>query len=416
MDDLSTIQRRRLLGSLFVSESLFSAAIIACFTLMPIVAEMLSGRDSMAGFPATAMLVGQAAAAYPVGRLMDRVGRRPGLSFGYFVAALGGVVAALSVGWGTFAGFCLGAGLFGIGRAAGLQARFAAAEIQTPQRQANAIGLIVFAGTIGAIGGPLLVAPSMNFVFYRGFMEETGPFFLAALLFYVAFLLTFFLLRPDPMHVAQRQAAEPTTASGHESHTARTLRQIFAASPVQLALAAMVVGQLVMTLIMVITPLYMNRLGYATSNVSWVIMAHTLGMFGLSGVTGWLIDRVGQQKMIAAGAALLALAAILAPLSTQLAPLMVALFVLGLGWNFCFIAGSSLLTNSLSVGERGSAQGANDMMVATASGAGSLSTGALFGLGGVALVSSIGLGIVLLLFGFVAWTARRPALPVPAGD
>ncbi|MCB0131711.1 MAG: hypothetical protein KDD78_12715, partial [Caldilineaceae bacterium] len=95
---------------------------------------------------------------------------------------------------------------------------------------------------------------------------------------------------------------------------------------------------------------------------------------------------------------------------------MAALFLLGLGWNFCFIAGSSLLTNSLSVGERGSAQGANDMMVATASGAGSLSTGALFGLGGVALVSSIGLGIVLLLFGFVAWTARRPALPVPAGD
>ncbi|MCB0161145.1 MAG: MFS transporter, partial [Caldilineaceae bacterium] len=84
--------QRRLTGTLFISESLFSASVIASFTLMPIVAQELTGRDSLAGIPSTMMLIGQAAAAYPLGRLMDRFGRRTGLSIGYFIAAAGAVL------------------------------------------------------------------------------------------------------------------------------------------------------------------------------------------------------------------------------------------------------------------------------------------------------------------------------------
>jgi MFS family permease len=192
----------------------------------------------------------------------------------------------------------------------------------------------------------------------------------------------------------------------------RSLRAIFAGAGVRTALLAMIVGQLVMTMIMVITPIYMNSLGYNIQAISSVIMAHTLGMFALSGGTGWLIDRTGRVTMIVAGALLLMAAAILAPISTQLIALMFSLFLLGLGWNFCFIAGSSLLTDSLSANERGRTQGANDMMVALASGAGSLSTGMLYAFGGMSLIAAIGVGFAIALLCFTAWSTRRIAVPV----
>ena len=301
--------RNRLTATLFTSESLFSAATIASFTLMPILARSSSGRESLAGIPSTMMLIGQAAAAYPLGRLMDRFGRRKGLSLGYFVAAIGAILAVFSIGWGAFVGFCLGVGLFGVGRAGGLQARFAAAEIQEPSRRAKAIGVLVFAGTVGAVFGPLLAGPSSQMAIRYGFDGMTGPYILAAFLFYVAFFLTFVLLRPDPMTLGKELAtaaeADAYAESGIPTPTpqARPLRAIFAGPGVRLALLAMIVGQLVMTMIMVITPLYMNSLGYTTQDISWVIMAHTLGMFALSGVTGWLIDRTGRITMIVAGGA-----------------------------------------------------------------------------------------------------------------
>ncbi len=426
VNPIPTSVRNRLTGTLFTSEGLFSAATIASFTIMPIVAVELSGRESLAGIPSTMLLIGQAAAAYPLGRLMDRYGRRKGLSLGYLIATVGAVIAAFAIGWGLFAGFCFGVGLFGVGRAGGLQARFAAAEIQEPSRRAKAIGLIVFAGTVGAVGGPLLTGPASSMAQRLGFEAQIGPYILAAIFFCVALLLTFLLLRPDPMNLGKILAAAGNVtpvdaATGADSAdisafslsevSPRSLCTIFAGASVRLALLAMIVGQLVMTMIMVITPIYMNSLGYEIQAISSVIMAHTLGMFALSGGTGWLIDRAGRVTMIVAGTLLLMGSAILAPLSTQLLALMFSLFLLGLGWNFCFIAGSSLLTDSLSANERGRTQGANDMMVALASGVGSLSTGMLYAFGGMSLIAAIGVGFAVALLCFTAWSTRRTAVP-----
>ena len=151
--------RRRIVGSLFITQSLFSAAMIAASTVMAISAVKLSGTESAAGVPTTLSLLARAATAYPIGWLMDRIGRRMGLSLGYALGAVGMVIAALSVGWGSFWGFCVGAALFGMGRGSAEQSRFVAAEVEIPARQAKIIGIIVFAGTIGAIAGPQLVVP-----------------------------------------------------------------------------------------------------------------------------------------------------------------------------------------------------------------------------------------------------------------
>ncbi len=407
---VSNTTRQRITATLFTSQSLFSAAIIASFTLTPIIAADLSGSDSTAGIPSTLTLLGRAAAAYPLGWLMDKAGRRLGLSVGYMLAVLGAVTAVFAIFSGSFLGFLLGATLVGMGRAPIDQSRYVAAEVYPQKRQAKVIGLIVFAGTIGAIVGPLLVVPSTQLMAYWETAANAGPFVAAALLYLLALIAIFLFLRPDPQLIGAATEAE-------ETHTdvlaapARPLRHIFRQPGVILATASLIIGQLVMTMIMIITPLYMNRNDHSNQAISMVIMAHTLGMFGLSGVTGWLIDRYGRIPLIIAGSVVLAASALLAPLSTNVIVLALALFLLGLGWNFSFVAGSSLLSNSLSTNERGRAQGTSDMMVALASGLAGLLAGLIFDWGSIIAVAAVSLAFSLSLLGILFWyrVYGRPA-------
>ncbi len=408
---ISHATRQRLTGALFVSQSLFSAAMIAAFTLSPILAAELGGSDSAAGIPNTVTLLGRAAAAYPIGWLFDRVGRRLGLTVGFALALAGAVLTIWSVMSGSFVGFCAGAALMGMGRGGSDQSRYVAAEVQTADRRAKVIGLIVFAGTVGAIGGPALVAPSARLAEAWGFLGDTGPYWAAAVLYIIGFLTIFLFLRPDPLQVSRIIEAE--NPDKEPDVPIRPLSQIFSQPTVLLAVSAMAIGQLVMALLMVITPLHMDHNNHSTESVSLVIMAHTLGMFGLSSVTGWLIDRYGRIPLIVAGAAILIISGILAPLSVAVHNLAVALFLLGLGWNFCFIAGSSLLADALAARERARAQGASEVMVSLASGVASLGTGAVFDQGGMPAVAAVGIALALLLVAGLFWYNRVQQRPTP---
>lgn len=254
-----------------------------------------------------------------------------------------------------------------------------------------------------SIGGPLLVDPSGVFsenVF--GVTANAGPFFLAAVLMLLGGIVVFTFLRPDPLTISRQMAADQRhidDAAGKKAVPARPLSEIFSQFHVLLAVASMMVGQLVMTLLMVITPLHMSHHDHTNKSISWVIMAHTLGMFGLSGVTGWLIDRFGRIPMIIVGTMILSAACLIAPISTEVPLLALALFLLGLGWNFCFVAGSSLLSAELTADERGQAQGVSEVAVALGAGIGSLGTGYIFAQGEILGVGIVGLVITLVLFG-----------------
>lgn len=396
--------RQRLTTALFVSQSLFSAAMIAGFTLTPILAAELGGGDNAAGVPNTLTLLGRAAAAYPIGWLFDKVGRRLGLTVGFALALAGALLTVWAVMNGSFFGLCAGAALMGMGRGGSDQARYVAAEVQSPERRAKVIGLIVFAGTIGAVGGPALVGPSARLAELWGFLGDTGPYLASVGLYGLGLLTIFLFLRPDPRQISQAAAVE--SAGDVIQGAGRPFAQIFSQPTVLLAVAAMAIGQLVMALIMVITPLHMDHNNHSTESVSLVIMAHTLGMFGLSSVTGWLIDRYGRIPLIVAGAVLLIISAIQAPLSVSMVNLVVALFLLGLGWNFCFIAGSSLMSDALAPSERARAQGASEVLVSLATGVGSLGTGAVFHQGGMTAVAAVGIALTLLLMALLVWFNR----------
>jgi MFS family permease len=397
--------QRRITATLFSSQSLFSAALIANFTVIPIMSVNLSGRDAMAGVPSTLSLMGHAAAGYPIGWLMDRFGRRVGLSLGFLVATLGALVGAAAVIQSSFMLLCLGSFLFGIGRGANEQGKYAAAEVYPSDQRAKVIGTIVFAGTVGAIVGPLLVAPAGAFASRHDLPTYTGVFIVSAILTGVALLALIVFLRPDPMIIGRMLAAGETDASAPTASNT-PLGVYLANSQVRLAILSMSVGQLVMTTLMVITPVHMHHHAHDDQAVALVLMAHTLGMFGLAPLTGWLVDRVGSHVMIIAGALVLIVSGLLAPLSTAVPLLALALFLLGLGWNFCAVAGSSLLSSVLAPAERGRVQGASETLVALSSGIGSLSTGLLFTLGGMAVVSLAGIGFAVVLLLPALWIGR----------
>lgn len=402
---VSETTRRRLMATLFSAQSVFNAAQNVSFSLLPLAAVYLTGTEATAGLPTTIVLAGRALIAYPIGWLMDRLGRRRGIALGLLLSVIGAGLCAAAIAWQSFALFCLGGLLNGMGRGAGEQSRYAAADVELPARAARAIGTIVFAGTIGAVVGPLLIAPSERWATTQGIAELTGPYALTSVLSFVAFLVIYAFLRPDPLEISRRLAHNSvSTVDGNIP--ARGQRTIFSDPNVQLAVFTLGASQLVMTLIMVITPLHMSHSHHSTQSITWVVMAHTLGMFGLSSVTGWLVNRYGKPLMILLAGLILAASAVMAPMATTVPMLAAALFLLGLGWNFGFVAGSALLSSALSASERGKTQGVSETLVAVAAAAGSISTGVAFHWGGLLAVCMIGLALSLALIVALGWLRR----------
>ncbi|RIK23960.1 MAG: hypothetical protein DCC54_14215, partial [Anaerolineae bacterium] len=174
-----------------------------------------------------------------------------------------------------------------------------------------------------------------------------------------------------------RELAKRYPSSAPEGQL-RPLAEIFRQPAALTAVVAMALGQVVMIAVMVITSLHMEDHHHARSSIYSVISAHTFGMYAPSIFSGWLLDKIGRPKMIVIGAATLLLACVAAPLSPNILPLGFALFLLGVGWNFCFVGGSTLLSDQLSPLERSRTQGMNDFFVGLASAVISLTSGFLF--------------------------------------
>jgi MFS family permease len=404
-------QSQRIAAVLFITQGMFSAGFILALTLLSVVAVDLSGSDSSAGVPGTILTFSRAGIALPLGILLDRIGRRNSLSLGYLVGIGGAAVAAIAIANGQYYLLLLGVLLFGAARAGADMSRFVAAEVYPMSQRASIIGTVVFAGTIGAVGGPLLVDPTSKLAESADLIPDAGPWIVAGILMGITMLITFVGLRPDPREIGRRVRDVETARINIPEAPPRPLHEIYRDSTVQLAFTAMLVGQVVMVMLMTITPVNMKHHDYGNFEISVVFMAHTLGMFGLSPITGRLIDRFGRVNIILSGAVILIAAAVVAPLSSQLPVPITSMLLLGVGWNFCFIGGTSLLSDALTTDERGRAQGLNDALVAGAAGLGSLSSGLIFDAGGFLVVSVVGLVLTLALTGMIGSLAPRRAEP-----
>ncbi len=405
--------RRRIVGSLFAMQSLTSAAVIASATVLTIIAADLTGNPSLAGVPSAIIQLSMALSALLWGTLWDRLGRRNGLTAALLIGLAGAGLTAAATELGVIWAF--GLGIIGLGamRAGTLMSRFVAAEVSAPDRRGRAISIVVWAGTVGAILGPLLVAPSSAWATSLGLNELTGPILIAVPLIGLASAVTFAGLRPEPAKLAKLIEEQNPRAEVDEQGT-RSISQLIRLPGVYVAVITVALAQSVMIMLMGITALYMRDLGHSLGDISVVFSAHTLGMFAFAPISGNLSDRLGRGPVMIVGSLIIILSGFIAAASSAVVVIAGGLFLLGLGWSFSFVAGSALLSDQLTPTERSKTQGANDMLIGLASGLGSLASGVIYaGLGywAVGLVGGVLAGVG---FATSAWWTLRHRAPQPA--
>jgi MFS family permease len=393
MSDFSRIARRTTF-ILFLAQSLASAGFIAAATLNSIIGEKLGGGSAWAGVPSAVYLLGGAFAASAWGYLMDVIGRRNGIALGMAIGVAGTGLVIFSIDTGSLIGFLVGMLFMGVANAAIVLGRFAAAEVNPPEKRGAAISMVVLGGTFGSVFGPLIVIPAGALVKTFGMDENAGAYAASLILFGLAALLVFVALRPDPRDVGREVAKLHPHVN--DDGPVRSIWTILRQPEAFAAVMAMVLGQVVMVAVMVITSLHMKHNQHPLPDIATVISAHTFGMYAFSIVSGRLADKWGRAMVILIGSFVLLLSCLTAPLSPDVLPLAVSLFLLGLGWNFCFVGGSALLADQLSPAERARTQGTNDLLVGLAAATGSLTSGLTFAALGYTLVALIGAGLSLI--------------------
>ncbi len=405
MNGFERIQRK-ITWTLFLAQSVVSAAMITTGTVNSIVGAELSGRIALAGLPVTVQLISAALGAYTWGYINEKIGRRNGLAFGMILGLLAGLFSALAIWQRYYSIYLVGMGLFGLANSAMQLGRFAAAEVNPPQKRGKAIATVVLGGTVGSIVGPLLVGPSGDLAKRFSLNELVGPFGIALILFAIAAVIVLVWLRPEPTEFAKKMA-QVTQSDQPVDLPPRPVSEILKQPGVLVAIISMVVGQAVMVMIMVITGLHMKALTHPLTSISLVISAHTFGMFAFSVVSGRLADRFGREPVIVLGSVILILAGLSAGLSPDLVPLAISLFLLGLGWNLCYVGGSTLLSDQLSQSEGSRMQGVNDLLVGLASAIGSLGSGFVFAAVGFQIMGFVGAGLSLIPVAVILWWRKR---------
>ncbi|HEY7613140.1 MAG TPA: MFS transporter [Gemmatimonadales bacterium] len=375
--DTAAVQRRTL-GVLFVTQIIGGVGSAIGASVGALLAADIAGVG-LSGVAQSANVVGSALFAIPATAIVYRRGRRPSLAALYFVAALGALVVFVAALRRSMPLLFLGFFLFGGASAAGYQARYAAVDLAPAALRGRHLSLIVWGTTLGAVIGPSLAAAAGTAVARFGAPTIAGPFFFSALLFGLATLLLFLLLRPDPAVVA-REVSGTSIAKPEGVGMRAALRVVAARTSSRLGVSAMATGHLVMVGVMAMTPVHIRSGGHDAAHtlriVGIVLSVHIAGMFAFAPIMGWLTDRIGRRPVVVGGIALLLVACAVAGTAGHgSVPLAVGMMLLGLGWSATMVAGSTLLSESVPLELRASAQGLSDLIMGLAG----ASAGALSG-------------------------------------
>ncbi|MEO7125572.1 MAG: MFS transporter [Nakamurella sp.] len=417
-----TIAAERSAHSLFVrNQWLLSAAqvfsgigIAVGFAVGGLLAEKLTGSAEYAGFAQTASILGAGVLAIPLARLAERRSRSYALSLGFSLAALGALIILVGVRIGVPVVFFVGMALFGSATATGLQARYAATDSAPAHLKGRALSVVVWAATVGSVAGPNLADPGGELGIHLGVGELGGPFALSAVAFLVAIAFTSRLRRrrqdvPDPLGTGAAEFAAPAGTASYPAaktpaQTRPTIRQALHSIKTRpralLGFTAVVLGHTIMVSVMVMTPVHMAHSGDTIAVIGIVISLHIMGMYALSPMFGWAADRFGPIPVIWLGFALFTASAIVGIADdlagSSMLRISTALVLLGLGWSACFIAGSTLISESVPDAIRVTVQGATDASMNLGAAVFAAVAGPLLTVGGFTLINAVALGIVAL--------------------
>lgn len=360
-----------------------------------IVGAQIAPSPDWATLPLAIMIVGIASATIPASLMMANVGRKLGFLFGSAVSIIAALLAAWAVYHESFYVFCLASFLIGNFAAFLQQFRFAVAESVPLQDVPKSLSILMLAGIVAAILGPEV---GRRFSVTDGLPEFVGSFLGLAVLMVCAFLVLLFFFRDSAVHADKSEVEE------------RPLGMILKQPALVLAITSAVVGYTIMSLIMTATPVSMHQMDHhSLDDTTWVVQSHILAMYIPSLFSGFLIARFGVLRIIQAGFVLMAICVVVGWGHPELMHYWGSMVLLGIGWNFLFLGGTTLLTQTYRTSERFKVQAINDFLVFGLQAVGSLGAGVLLATMGWNGVLGFSLPWLVLLVPAMWLMTRRPA-------
>lgn len=378
--------QRRAVTLLALCQGLLLTNTVILMAVNALTGYMLADNKMLATLPAMTYVIGSAVTAMPAAAFMKTHGRRRGFMTGSALAILGAVICAVAVMLKSFWGLCLGTFFIGCYNATGGFYRFAAADAVGGDNRARAISLVLVGGIVGGLVGPESSKLSKDWlaVTYAGTYLSLVAFALVAM-------------------ALQSRLQLPPIAAEQSSTPPRPLSEIARQPKFIVAVLAAALGYGVMNLLMVATPLAMNFCGHPFKEGVFVLEWHVVGMFLPGLITGDLIKKFGATKVIAAGALLNFLAIGIDLSGVTVAHFWFGLVVLGVGWNFMFIGGTALLTETYLPHEKTRVQGFNDMLIFATMAVSSSSAGVLVNARGWEIVNYTAIPFVTLALLATLW-------------
>lgn len=395
--------------SLFVvvmSQIFGGAGLAAGVTVGALIAKDMLGTASFAGVPAALFTLGSALAAFLVGRISQRSGRRYGLSLGFITGGVGAIGVILAATFDNLFLLFISLFIYGAGTSTNLQARYAGTDLANEKQRATAISIAMVSTTFGAVAGPNLVTPMGEVALAFGIPALAGPFILAAVAYLLAGFTFLIFLRPDPFLVAKAIAAEQEKLVQQKTKdTGRVLQSKVNRIGVVVGAAVLILSHFVMVAVMTMTPVHMQNHGNGLSAVGMVIGFHIAAMYLPSLGTGILVDKLGRTFMVIASGVTLSMAGLMAAYAPgeSFFWIAIALVLLGLGWNFGLISGTAIIIDSTDMKTRAKTQGSVDVWVALSGTAGSLLSGIIVAYTSYAILGFIGAYLSLLLIPLIIW-------------
>lgn len=379
---------------LFLLQPLVMAASPVIVFIGGILSTQLTPDNSLATLPVTIMILGVASAAIPAAMLAKKLGRKQATFIGFSIGLVGNVTAMLATQIASFSLFCLAAFLLGACTAFIQQLRFAAIESTEKESQIpSVLSLLMLSGIFSAFLGPEIAVAAKDWI--DSPYGYTGSFTLIAVLNVIAMIILSRFKNPNIANATQMEGGRPLLTI--------VKQPIFI-----IALTSAAIGFALMSYLMTATPLSMHQLhGHSLHDTKWVIQTHIAAMFLPSLITGWLINKIGLKHIFFLGTLLYAIVAVVAFSGEQVIHYWWALLLLGVGWNFLFLTGTTLLPKSYSANERHKVQALNDFVIFSCQGLASLMAGwVLFQSNWTGVVSS-SLPFIAILFITSIWFYRR---------
>lgn len=370
---------------------------VTLFALASLVGFYLADNKALATLPVTAYVLGAALTTLPASFFMKRFGRQTGFQFGTSVGILGAIICCLGLWQHSFWLLCAGVLVLGVYNAFGQYYRFAAADASSVDFKSRAISLVLAGGLVGGIIGPEM-------------STYTRSLFAIPFLGSYASLIVFCLITMGLLAFIRIPA--PSVTEQHEP--GRPLLQIMAQPTFIVAVTGSALGYGVMNLLMTVTPLAMGLCGHPYASAAMVLEWHVIGMFAPSFFTGSLIKRFGVLNVMLAGAALEALCVAVSLSGVMVAHFWWSMVLLGIGWNFLYIGGTTLLTDCCRPSERAKAQGTHDLLVFITTATSSFSSGLLMHGNGWSMINYSALPLIAVTGAAIVWLSLRQRIAAAA--